>query len=140
MALRTKCSDASQPSASDKPEKLEKKETLYEFLKTQKLLPDDDKNKALENADSKNKLNNWRDFAKIVSAYEEIGEPEMNVLKNSSWAVCQEFLGNLSRKDLKCATKMAGEWLSKIELGSWERRDVSTREILNILRGKFPEL
>lgn len=92
----------------------------------------------LRSIDSQGNLHTWQDFAMGVSEYSELqeGDSGMNVCKSSTWAVCQEFLGNLSGQDL---------WYSKQRGGLWSfdqanAKIITVREILNRFKTDFPVL
>ena len=77
-------------------------------------------------------LDTMRDFATSVSLYLEEDEKDnggMNVFKSSTWAVCQEFLGNLSDEEdlLTYAQSRSGQWSS-----------ITMREFLTALQVRFP--
>lgn len=80
--------------------------------------------KILREADEQSKLKTWKDFANILANQYE--ENDMSVYKSSTWAVCQEFLGNLHGEDLNYAQSRGGIWSLD--------RNISVREILEALQ------
>ena len=119
-------------------------ETLFEFVKRVYPLPKTDaKLEVLRFAASHNLLKTWKDFAMLISAYLEKDEDKpMNVTMSSTWAVCQEFLGNLSGIDLQYSKQRGGIWASTFmrsdQLYDKTGRIITVREILTDLIEKFP--
>ncbi len=75
---------------------------------------------------------NWRDFTEKLSEFVSRDDPDMCVTKSSTWAVCQEFLGNLSGEELEYAETRGGIW-------SFKNKDVvSVREMLTEIKIMFP--
>ena len=106
---------------------------------------DDLRIKHLQSLDTDGKLTTWRDFAKGLSDIIELEEEGvMNVRKSSTWAVCQEFLGNLSDSDLWYSTQRGGIW--SISYGQEDdngrvsdAKIVSVRQILNRFKTEYPD-
>ena len=80
-------------------------------------------------------INNWRDFAEMYAKFVSIECENITVYDSSSWGVCQEFLGNLTGRDL---------WYTESRSGFWSMPDTSTlqivtvREILSDLWENYP--
>jgi hypothetical protein len=78
-------------------------------------------------------INNLHDFLRVFSNYLELDEPDMNVCKSSLWAVCQDFLGNLSEHDSNYAKNRGGIWSINIDKITGEYNIISFRNIINNL-------
>ncbi len=96
--------------------------------------PPDETNLGFYLSERCNELTNWRQFAQIVSDYYALEEPNINVRCSSSWAVCQEFLGNLDGHDLDYAKSRAGSWT----FGTNGSYHVSMRELIKVFRDLYP--
>ena len=104
------------------------------IIDTINAIPPDEKNLLFYLLERHLELTNWRIFAQIVSDYYALEEPDINVRCSSSWAVCQEFLGNLEGDDLKYANSRAGTWA----FGSNGSYHVSMRELITLFRDLYP--
>jgi len=71
----------------------------------------------------------WQDFVTCLSSYESNENKDMNVVKSSSWAICQEFLGNLTGDDLEYTKERSGIWNLD--------RQITTREVLLAVKMKY---
>lgn len=99
--------------------------------------PSDDREDFLKKIDDSVKT--WRDFARSLSAHEDDGQ--MVVTKSSTWAVCQEFLGNLKGEDLWYAQSRGGFW----KCWEWNAQtnkcdQVSVRQVLTDIKSAFPDI
>lgn len=121
------------------------KKTLFEYITSAYPCPED---KQLVDYIRTNKdlLNDWRAFAELVSEFEEKHEHDgISVYKSSSWAVCQEFLGNLQTpEELEYTRMRSGIWSITphiVAVGSESKAvdDIITlRSILKDLVQKYP--
>jgi len=79
-------------------------------------------------------IRTYKDFAFFLALYTSRDEPNMNVLKSSTWAVCQEFLGNLSGDYLDYSQSRGGSW------SFTDGENVSVRQVLTDLRETYPSI
>lgn len=113
---------------------------LIDFVKTEYPREPDDTMIFLEKTDKEGKLNTYRDFALALSQCESEKYSHISVEKSSTWAVCQEFLGNLKGYDLGYAQSRGGIWHCSVSgPPSVKCKITSVREILTNLSEKFPE-
>lgn len=78
------------------------------------------------------KMKTYKDFAFIVSLWVSCDENEMTVDKSSTWAICQEFIGNLSGDLLDYSKSRGGIWI-------FDDKDiVSFRSVITDLQEKYP--
>lgn len=84
----------------------------------------------LQKINMEGNLKNWKDFALALSFY--FNEDNMTVTKSSTWAVCQDLLGNLSGQDLMHARSRGGIWTCD--------PPVSVREILTRFSKEYPSV
>lgn len=86
--------------------------------------------------DKEKKFETWKDFTSALAAYEAHGDSTV-VEQSSSWAVCQEFLGNLEGSELGYAQGRGGIWeFTEDDKGRVEI--VTVRQVLNALRQYYP--
>jgi len=85
----------------------------------------------LSQLNDEGQLTSWKQFAIALADYHAQDEEDMNVFKSSTWAVCQEFIGNLRGGDLRYAKKRGGIWSLDGQ--------ISVREILIEFQLQFPE-
>ena len=104
------------------------------IIETINAIPPDETNLRFYLLERQTELTHWRNFAQIVADFYALEEPNINVRCSSSWAVCQEFLGNLTGDDLEYATSRAGTWT----FGTNGSFHVSMRELINTFRNLFP--
>jgi hypothetical protein len=90
----------------------------------------------LQRLHSEGQLATWKDFAEAMSQY--VAEKNMNVYKSSTWAVCQEFLGNLNKSDYDYAQSRGGIWSHEAGGKDVGQTIVSVRQILTRLRRDYP--
>lgn len=83
-------------------------------------------------------INTGNDFARLLSSIVSDGEENMDVRMSSTWAVCQEFLGNLSGYDLEYAQRHGGCWVITHFKEEKKCEAVSIRSILKDLFERFP--
>lgn len=90
-------------------------------------------------------VNNWRDVVKILSDYFRSGEQNMTVGQSSSWAICQEFLGNLEGYDLLYARERDGIWSTDTSI-EWidgfphvSVNTIAIRDVITDIFEQFPE-
>ena len=74
----------------------------------------------------------WKDFTQHLSDFVQKDEDNMSVTTSSTWAVCQQFLGNLSGSDLEYADCRGGIWAFS------SGKITSVREVLTELQNEFP--
>jgi hypothetical protein len=115
-----------------------KDETLLQFVN--RCYPADNESRFnyLKKRDSENQIKTWRDFAMILSEISANGDSDMNVYKSSTWAVCQEFLGNLKEKDLKYAQGRGGIWCSDFDVEKGTFSSITVRDMLESLKIHYP--
>jgi hypothetical protein len=119
---------------------VDKKESLYNYVLRNfsvRKYPDEDEKMrllALQNNDKAGKLLSWKDFAQIISeVIEEMnGYRDITVYENSTWAVCQEFLGNLNGKELAYTKMRSGDWNSE------RMTPITIRQVLTELQKVYP--
>jgi hypothetical protein len=75
----------------------------------------------------------WKDFALKLAEF--VHEKDIKVGMSSTWAVCQEFLGNLSGEDLAYSRGRGGLWSMTDYLPI---SLVSVRDVLIDLQEKYP--
>lgn len=94
----------------------------------------------LRQRDKESPISNWRQLTEALAVFFRDNDPNMNVCKSSSWAVCQEFLGNV-RDDLLWYTRARGGlWSYSFDLDRDPQYESTTvREILEDFRKRFPE-
>jgi hypothetical protein len=90
---------------------------------------------------------NWKDFTQNLSDFLFNKDNQISVTNSSTWAVCQEFLGNLSGKELQCAKSRGGLWALRNNKENNEEKNnekteqnvevISVRRVLNELRNKY---
>ncbi len=91
---------------------------------------------------------NWKIFTQNLSDFLFMKDNTISVLNSSTWAICQEFLGNLSGRDLSYSQSRGGLWSLRIDknLENKENPDnttnnvevISVRRILNVLKKEYP--
>jgi hypothetical protein len=96
---------------------------------------------------------NWKNFVKNLSNFLFIKDTNITITKSTTWAVCQEFLGNLSGKELHYAQSRGGLWALRINKNDklennedTEKNNedteqnvevISVRRVFNDLRNKY---
>lgn len=115
--------------------------TLLQYVFTTYPAPERDRNMKslyddLTSADTQGTLNNWKDFALVVSKNCEKHEVDMSVYKSSTWAVCQEFLGTLNHEEKEYAEWRGGIWSMNMKEG--DVIIVQVRDILTDLKKRYP--
>lgn len=81
-------------------------------------------------------LKDWHDFAIFLKDYQELNNPEINMMKNSIWAVVKEFLGELSDDDQWISIQCGGIWTVDDKNGV--HKTVTVRQILTDLTVRYP--
>lgn len=75
---------------------------------------------------------NWRDFVQNLSDWIQNNEKNFKVTMSSSWAICQELLGNIEGNDLKYAQERGGIWsMNNNEI-------ISVRTVLSDIQKNYP--
>ena len=87
---------------------------------------------------SSENIKTWRDFANALAAHDSRDDTDMTVTKSSTWAVCQEFLGQLSGQDLEYSQTRGGLWSCEWDHIENECNIVSVRQILEDIQEVFP--
>lgn len=84
-----------------------------------------------------NSLKVWSSFVRVVSDAIEKEESDagqtISVCMSSTWAICQEYLGNLQGQDAEYTKMRSGTW--RID----DSKIISFREIVEDLKNSFPE-
>ncbi len=91
---------------------------------------------------------NWKIFTQNLSDFLFNQDNTISISKSSTWAICQEFLGNLTGTDLYYSQLRGGLWSLRIDknLENKENPDnttnnvevISVRRILNVLKKEYP--
>lgn len=124
--------------------KQESKQTLIEYLFSKYPVDEKEKIEFKEicfRIQDKCPFDNTKEFVQFLSDNVEIHEGvtddnQMTVRKSSTWAVCQQYLGNLTEDDDVYASSRGGIWsfdMSDIT----EPQLVSIRDIINDLEKNF---
>jgi len=94
---------------------------------------------------------NWKDFTQKLSDFLFNEDNKISVTNSSTWAVCQEFLGNLKDFELKYAQSRGGLWSLRINKTEENNKNVdpdnsvdnveviSVRRVLNDLKNKYKD-
>jgi hypothetical protein len=91
---------------------------------------------------------NWKIFTQNLSDFLFNQDNTITISNSSTWAICQEFLGNLSGRDLSYSQSRGGLWSLRIDknLENKENPDnttnnvevISVRRILNVVKKEYP--
>ena len=111
-------------------------ETLVQFIK--RCFPTDDQSRIEYLEKHENKIKTWRDFTITLSELLADGDLDMTVYRSSTWAVCQEVLGNLGGHDLDYAQGRGGVWYSKFDLEKGTFNSITIRDIFQSLQIHYP--
>ena len=93
---------------------------------------DDDNNDLLTYLSDK-KVESAKDFFQVYADYLAQNVTNMSVSMCSSWAICQEKLGNLSTDDLDYTRRRTGEWSFSSESG----KTTTFREVAEWLENSY---
>lgn len=80
--------------------------------------------------DHHDEIKNARDFASVMAQYEKIKDPNVTIYNSATFAVCSEYLGNLTREERAFSRTRNGQW--NIQNGEL----VSVRTILRAIKNK----
>lgn len=104
--------------------------SILAFVK-QNYLKDDEKLWFfLNEIDEKTPISSHTDFAAAIIAYEKQKDPEVNEMKSSSFAVCNEYIGYATAY----SRSRAGVWNVTTERETGELKIITMREILEKLK------
>jgi hypothetical protein len=90
---------------------------------------------------------NWKDFTQKLSDFLFNDDNTISITNSSTWAVCQEFLGNLTGKDLHYSQSRGGLWSLRVDKNLQTKENaentndnvevISVRRVLNDLKKKY---
>ncbi len=90
---------------------------------------------------------NWKDFTQKLSDFLFNQDNTISISKSSTWAICQEFLGNLTGTDLYYSQSRGGLWSLRVDKNSENKENaentndkvevISVRRVLNDIKKKY---
>jgi len=87
---------------------------------------------------------NWKDFTQKLSDFLFNEDTNISISNSSTWAVCQEFLGNLTGNDLYYAQLRGGLWSLRDDKNKENAENtndnvevISVRRVLNHIKKKY---
>ena len=126
--------------------KFDQNVTLLDYVKGK--FYSDQNEKFFEYLDNRD-LNNWMDFAKslrdyeakflgdYVRDYELVGEKKIPLELSSTYAVCMEYLGLLSRDEKEYSSQRGGVWSCNYDPTKKKCNVITVRDVLDDLMTKF---
>ncbi len=90
---------------------------------------------------------NWKDFTQNLSDFLFNQDNTISISKSSTWAICQEFLGNLTGTDLYYSQLRGGLWSLRVDKNLQNKENaentndnvevISVRRVLNDIKKKY---